>query len=55
MNPVDVEEIASAIIRLLTNEDYARRLGLQGMKRIESQFNWRKIISEMRRELNRLI
>ncbi len=51
VNPTDAEEIASAIIQLLDNKDYARQLGLQGRKRVEEDFNWEVIVSRMRAEL----
>lgn len=51
VDPTDVDEIASAIIHLLKNEDYAKRLGEQGRKRVERDFNWTTIVSRMRTEL----
>lgn len=54
VDPTDVDEIASAIIHLLINEDYAKRLGEQGRKRVEKDFNWRTIVSRMRTDLKDL-
>jgi len=54
VNPTDTKEIASAIIRLLSNEDYATQLGFQGRKRVERDFNWEVIVSRMRIELEKL-
>lgn len=54
VNPIDIEEIASAIIRLLSNKGYARQLGFKGRKRVERDFNWEVIVSRMRIELEKL-
>jgi phosphatidylinositol alpha-1,6-mannosyltransferase len=54
VNPIDIEEIASAIIRFLSNEGYAKQLGFQGRKRVERDFNCEVIVSRMRIELEKL-
>ncbi|MFA6254558.1 MAG: glycosyltransferase family 4 protein [Patescibacteria group bacterium] len=40
VNPTDTEEIAQAAIKLLTDQAYAERLGLQGLQRVEEEFDW---------------
>ena len=40
VNPYDTDEIANALIRMLTNEELARRLGEKGRQRVEKQFSW---------------
>lgn len=40
INSEDVNGIASAVIRILTDTDYARRLGEAGRRRAESEFRW---------------
>jgi len=40
VNPESVEEIAQAAIKLLTDQAYAERLGLQGLQRVEEEFDW---------------
>lgn len=43
VNPHDVEEIAEAIIRLLTDKEMACRLGRNGRQRIENELSWEKV------------
>jgi len=54
VNPIDVGQIASAILRLLKDEDYAKQLGNQGRKRVQREFDWEGIVSRMRGELKKL-
>lgn len=54
VNPIDVEEIASAMLQLLENEDYAKQLGMNGKKRAKEEFNWEILISRMQSELRQL-
>ena len=41
VNPTDTEEISKGIIKLLTDREYAERLGEKGRKRAEKEFNWK--------------
>jgi len=41
VNPIDENEIASAIIKLLENPDYAKQLGRQGRERALEKFQWK--------------
>ena len=40
VDPRDVRQIADAIIRLLKDPEYARRLGKNGIRAIMSKYNW---------------
>lgn len=40
VDPHDVDEIASALTRLLTDEEYARKLGENGRRWVETEKNW---------------
>ena len=40
VDPLREEEIRDALIRLLTDESYAKRLGTQGRERVEREFSW---------------
>jgi phosphatidylinositol alpha-1,6-mannosyltransferase len=43
VDPEDGDHIAEAVIRLLTDEVYARQLGQQGRQRIIEELQWRRI------------
>lgn len=47
VDPCDVEEIASACIRLLKDPDLSERLGRQGRDRVRQEFNWDGICREL--------
>jgi glycosyltransferase involved in cell wall biosynthesis len=52
--PRDPEALASAIVRLLTNQELRTTLGQKGRRRVESQFDWRHTLEktvEVYREL----
>lgn len=40
VDPDNIEEISQAIIRLLTDQEYARELGENGRRRVERELNW---------------
>lgn len=40
VDPENVEAVAAAIIKLLTNPHYAKKLGRQGRQRVENELNW---------------
>jgi len=40
VEPTDTDDIAAAIIKLLADRDYARRLGENGRRRVEIEMNW---------------
>ena len=41
VDPENIEEIAQTIIRLLTDREYARKLGENGRRRVENELNWK--------------
>jgi len=43
VDPYDVDEIAAAIIRLLTDRELAWRLGENGRQRVEQELTWEKV------------
>ncbi len=47
----DVDALAQALIRILQDADYARRLGERGRQRFEQIFNWDSVWSIVRREI----
>ncbi|MFA6410617.1 MAG: glycosyltransferase family 4 protein [Candidatus Buchananbacteria bacterium] len=40
VNPENTDQIAQAVIKLLTDQSYAHRLGLQGLERVSNEFDW---------------
>jgi phosphatidylinositol alpha-1,6-mannosyltransferase len=40
VDPEDVSQIARAIINLMTNDEYAMKLGAQGKERVLKEFQW---------------
>jgi phosphatidylinositol alpha-1,6-mannosyltransferase len=51
VTPTDVDAVAAATIRLLTDEPLAVQLGLQGRTRVERAFTWDKIAKAVERTL----
>jgi len=43
VDPLDVDGLAEAIIRLLTDPEEAARMGKRGRARVEREFSWREI------------
>ena len=54
VNSNNVIEIADAIIRLMENKRYGKRLGMQGKKRVEQEFVWDMIVPALQKELHTL-
>ena len=56
VDPENIEEISGAILRLLTDQEYAKRLGENGRRRVEEELNWtmvgRKIEEIMKNTLS---
>ena len=48
INPLDIDQIAQSLVKLLTNPELARRLGGKGRGRLEKELNWGKIAQEIR-------
>ena len=55
MNPVDVAEIADAIVRLLTDPAFAARLGEHGRRRATGELSWDGYASRFQRLLGELV
>jgi len=57
VDPNDIDEIAKAIIKLLTNEALALKLGRQGRERVVNELTWDKVVDKLREvitvEMNR--
>lgn len=54
VNPVDVAEIADAIVRLLADRAYAARLGEQGRRRATGELSWDRYADRFQRVLGEL-
>jgi len=52
VNPSDIDEIAEALIKILTDESYAHRLGMNGRKRVENDFDWKIIAKKTIKVIN---
>lgn len=49
VEPYNVDEIAAAIIRLLTNRELAHEMGENGRQRVEQDFTWEKVGERLER------
>jgi phosphatidylinositol alpha-1,6-mannosyltransferase len=47
VNPEDINSIAIAIIKLLTDQNLANKLGVQGKERVLKEFQWPKQIAKL--------
>ena len=48
VDPLDENDVAQAVTRLLTDRDYAQRLGEQGMQRVRREFTWQHMVERVR-------
>jgi phosphatidylinositol alpha-1,6-mannosyltransferase len=55
VSPVDVAEIADAIVRLLADPSYAARLGEQGRRRATGELSWDRYAARFQRVLGELV
>jgi phosphatidylinositol alpha-1,6-mannosyltransferase len=51
VDPTDVDDVAAAIIKLLTDKGYTRRLGENGRRRVETEMNWDNTVARVRTRL----
>ena len=51
--PEDTDALAGALLRLLDDPDYARRLGANGRSRVETHQNWDAVVERMTPDLER--
>ena len=54
VEPQDVQELASKIVWLLQDEELRRRMGAQGRKKVEEQFNLKEQAAQLRMVYERL-
>jgi phosphatidylinositol alpha-1,6-mannosyltransferase len=47
----NVDEVVGSVIKLLTNQNLAKKLGEQGRKRVEKEFTWQKQIEKIKKFL----
>ncbi|MFQ5786345.1 MAG: glycosyltransferase family 4 protein [Thermodesulfobacteriota bacterium] len=55
VDPENVKAIADAIIRLLTDTEYARKLGKNGRRRVEQELSWERVGARFEGLLQRVI
>jgi len=48
VDPLNIDEIADAIIKILTDKNYAKTLGEKGRERVKREFSWEKIAEKTR-------
>lgn len=48
VDPLNISQIAGALISLLTNSELAQRLGKKGRARVEEELNWEKMAKKVR-------
>ena len=53
VSPGELEALAEAMIRLLTDDDLAREIGAAGRRRVERQFTWDRVAERMAPVLSR--
>ncbi|MEA2088661.1 MAG: glycosyltransferase family 4 protein [Patescibacteria group bacterium] len=51
VNPININEISNAVIKLLNNKNFAEKLGENGEKRVKQEFSWKKQIKKIERLL----
>lgn len=54
IDPTDPDEVANAVIKLLLNETYARKLGEQGRKLVEHRFSFKKLEKRIHQLLTKM-
>ena len=55
VDPESSKDIADALIRLLSDQNYARRLGQQGRSRVEGAFLWEQVALQLENALRAII
>jgi len=48
VDPLNINQIAEALVKLLTNPELSRKLGKKGRERIEKELNWGRMTQEIR-------
>lgn len=52
VDPDDIGEISEAIIRLLTDDEYAKKLGENGRRRVREELSWLKVGAKIEKVLS---
>ena len=52
VDPENLKEIIEALVRLLSDHDFATHLGSQGRLRVERDFQWRRVGEDLLSTLN---
>jgi phosphatidylinositol alpha-1,6-mannosyltransferase len=55
VDPWDTEDVAYGLSMLLTDRDYAHRLGENGLRRVREELSWAKVTERIRAEIVRAI
>jgi phosphatidylinositol alpha-1,6-mannosyltransferase len=55
VDPWDAEDVAYGLSMLLTDRDYARRLGENGLRRVREELSWEKVAERVREEIRRTV
>ncbi|MGR3173254.1 MAG: glycosyltransferase family 4 protein [Candidatus Scalindua sp.] len=55
VDPENINEISDAIIRLLNDENLARRLGGNGRKRVENELTWKIVGKKINKIIERMV
>lgn len=48
VDPLNINQIAKAMVKLLTNPEFARKLGGEGRRRVERELNWQEIAKKIK-------
>ncbi len=55
VDPWDEEDVAYGLTMLLTDRDYARRLGENGLRRVREELSWDRVAERVREEIRRTV
>lgn len=55
VDPWDAEDVAYGLTMLLTDRDYARRLGENGLRRVREELSWEKVTERIREEIRQVV
>ena len=47
VDPLNINQIADVLIKLLTNPEYSQKLGKKGRERVEKELNWQKVAEKI--------
>jgi phosphatidylinositol alpha-1,6-mannosyltransferase len=55
VDPYNIDEIAQALICLLTDQEYARKLGMNGRQRVERELAWQRVGAKIEAALREVL